>query len=181
MAISITVQPRDQMSAAFPYPRGPWSMISGAIYCRVPRPRIGTTMAAKASMSPSSAGYLHHPREPITSNSGHHTPLSSVIVHLGPVTCQASVSHARRHGVSFIGHRWVPPSATCESLCARRDACQPLGGAKVRNLEQSTEGVDQYVVPLIEEDTGMGYCYKPDTHPILEPQMNLPRLHPEPL
>lgn len=49
-------------------------------------------------MSPSSAGHLH-PWDPITSNSDHHTPLLSVIVYLGPVTCQASVLHARLHGV----------------------------------------------------------------------------------
>lgn len=36
MAISMMVQPRDQMSAGAPYPRGPWSMISGAMYCSVP-------------------------------------------------------------------------------------------------------------------------------------------------
>lgn len=30
------VQPRDQMSAGLPYPRGPLSMISGAMYCSVP-------------------------------------------------------------------------------------------------------------------------------------------------
>lgn len=51
-------------------------------------------------MSPSSAGYLHL-WEPVTSNSGRHTPLLSVIVRLGlgPITCQASVLHARLYGV----------------------------------------------------------------------------------
>lgn len=56
----------------------------------------------------------------------------------------------------------TPPSVTCESLRAGRDACQPLGGAKVRNLEQPTECVNEYIVPLIEEDTGIGPCYEPD-------------------
>lgn len=36
VAISMMVQPRDQISAGAPYPRGPWSIISGAMYCRVP-------------------------------------------------------------------------------------------------------------------------------------------------
>ena len=36
VAISMMVQPRDQMSAGAPYPRGPLSMISGAMYCSVP-------------------------------------------------------------------------------------------------------------------------------------------------
>lgn len=36
VAISMMVHPRDQMSAGAPYPRGPLSMISGAMYCRVP-------------------------------------------------------------------------------------------------------------------------------------------------
>lgn len=36
VAISMMVQPRAQISAGLPYPRGPWSMISGAMYCRVP-------------------------------------------------------------------------------------------------------------------------------------------------
>lgn len=36
VAISIMVQPRDQMSAGAPYPRGPLSIISGAMYCKVP-------------------------------------------------------------------------------------------------------------------------------------------------
>lgn len=31
------VQPSDQISAGAPYPRGPLSMISGAMYCNVPR------------------------------------------------------------------------------------------------------------------------------------------------
>lgn len=48
MAISMMVQPRDQMSAGAPYPRGPWSMISGAMYCRVPMGKqiktVGTTL-----------------------------------------------------------------------------------------------------------------------------------------
>lgn len=30
------VQPSDQISAGAPYPRGPLSMISGAMYCKVP-------------------------------------------------------------------------------------------------------------------------------------------------
>ena len=36
VAISMMVHPRDQMSAGAPYPRGPLSMISGAMYCSVP-------------------------------------------------------------------------------------------------------------------------------------------------
>lgn len=36
VAISMMVQPKDQISAGAPYPRGPWSIISGAMYCRVP-------------------------------------------------------------------------------------------------------------------------------------------------
>lgn len=36
VAISMMVQPRDQISAGAPYPRGPWSIISGAMYCSVP-------------------------------------------------------------------------------------------------------------------------------------------------
>ena len=36
MAISMMVQPSDQISAGAPYPLGPLSMISGAMYWRVP-------------------------------------------------------------------------------------------------------------------------------------------------
>lgn len=39
VAISMMVHPRDQMSAGAPYPRGPLSMISGAMYCSVPADR----------------------------------------------------------------------------------------------------------------------------------------------
>lgn len=39
VAISMIVHPRDQMSAGAPYPRGPLSMISGAMYCSVPADR----------------------------------------------------------------------------------------------------------------------------------------------
>lgn len=88
------MQPRDQMSAAFPYPRGPWSMISGAIYCRVPRPQIGTTMPGRHQVS-----IIHWP-----------------CAHLGPVTCQASVLHSRLHIVQPSGGFWLVRDATSSSL-----------------------------------------------------------------
>lgn len=47
----------------------------------------------------------------------------------------------------------TPHPTTCEGLSAGCDACQPLGGAEIRDLEQPTEGVDQYIVPLSRVDT----------------------------
>lgn len=50
----------------------------------------------------------------------------------------------------------TPYPVTCEGLSARCDACQPLGGAKIRNLEQPAEGVDQHIVPLNRLDIRLG-------------------------
>lgn len=222
MAISMTVQPSDQMSAAFPYPRGPWSMISGAMYCRVPGAGAEVIMLSEALSLWEQRGLSHplaactppelcHPKQfpspillsniylsflthlrvqPIhgfhrlqwvpsynldsiiysefTTNFGPHrhfwvpfqalNSMSSAIQApvLDSITSPPAQSPALgatpikstpcpgeapcREGPKSSApgqhsHPPTPKAATCEGLSARCDACQPLRGAKVRNLE----------------------------------------------